>query len=229
MRRRSFLAALFLLLSACHTSATGQRRIVLIGDSTVADFPASSAPMTGWGQELRQSLHARAKVLNFAVPGSSTRRFAERHWPGVRSKLVAGDLLLIQFGHIDALPDASRHTEPYADYSTLLQLFIRESRKMGAHPVLVTPVARYKFKQGQLVDTHGSYPEAMRRVAIINDVLLIDLTQASSQVLKQLGESRARTWFMLTHDGHDEVHLNRTGANEVAGIVEKALVQARLL
>jgi lysophospholipase L1-like esterase len=100
---------------------------------------------------------------------------------------------------------------------------------MGAQPVLVTPVARYKFKQGQLVDTHGSYPEAMRKVATINGVPLIDLTQASSQALEQLGESRARAWFMLSHDGHDAVHLNRTGAYEVAGIVEKALIQARLL
>ena len=229
MRRRNFFAALFWLLSGCHTSATSQRRVVLIGDSTVADFPASSSPMTGWGQELRQILHTRARVLNFAVPGSSTRRFAERYWPGVRSKLVAGDLLLIQFGHIDALPDTTRHTEPFADYSMLLQQFISESREMGAQPVLVTPVARYKFEQGHLVDTHGNYPVAMRKIASINDVPLIDLTKASSQALEQLGESRARAWFMLSHDGRDAVHLNRSGALEVAGIVQKALVQAQLL
>jgi DNA sulfur modification protein DndE len=229
MRRRYFLAALFWMLSGCHSSATSQRRVLLIGDSTVADFPAASAPMTGWGQALRQILHTRAKVLNFAVPGSSTRRFAESHWPAVRSKLVPGDLLLIQFGHVDALPDTTRHTEPFADYSKLLQQFINESREMGAQPVLVTPVARYKFEHGHQVDTHGSYPVAMRKVASINVVPLIDLTEASSRALQQLGESRARAWFMLTHDGHDAVHLNRTGANEVAGIVQKALVQAQLL
>jgi DNA sulfur modification protein DndE len=205
-----------------------RRRVVLIGDSTVADYPVSDAPLTGWGQALRARLGSRATVINHAIPGSSTRTFASGHWQRVRSRLQNGDLLLIQFGHIDALPDPERHTEPDGLYRKLLLQFVSEAIAAGARPVLVTPVARYKFASGKLIDTHGKYLKVMREVGAEAGVLVVDLAQRSAEVIGQMGEGQARTWFMIAHDGHDEVHLTWAGANAVAAIVEAELERALL-
>lgn len=212
----------------CGAAARGVR-VVLIGDSTVADYPDSDAPLNGWGQALRSRLGSRATVFNHAVPGSSTRTFAGEYWPRVRSRLQNGDLLLIQFGHVDALPDPERHTEPDGLYRKLLLQFVTEAIAAGARPVLITPVVRYKFASGKLIDTHGMYLQAMRKVGAEAGVLVVDLAQRSAEAIGQIGEGQARFWFMIAHDGHDEVHLTAAGANAVAAIIEAELERAGIL
>lgn len=230
MRRRDFFGATILLPDVVFGSAQKRlQRVVLIGDSTVADYPVTRSPITGWGQVLRQRLRSYALVFDYAVPGSSTRWFAEHYWPRVRSKLLSGDLLLIQFGHVDALPDQSRHTEPYGAYQRFLLAFVKEARAVGARPILVTPVERYQFVHGHVIGSHGNYPDAMREVAQVNLVPLVDLTHASTQALERLGVNQARSWFMITYDGHDKVHLSPTGADAVAVLVEAALLQSGIL
>lgn len=213
---------------AC-SSAGRKIRVVLIGDSTVADYPVSDAPLCGWGQALRTRLGSRATVVNHAIPGSSTRTFADEHWPRVRSRLQNGDLLLIQFGHVDALPDPERHTEPDGLYRTLLLQFVTEAIAAGARPILVTPVVRYKFASGKLIDTHGMYLQAMRKVGVETGVLVVDLAQRSAEAIGQIGEGQARFWFMIAHDGHDEVHLTLAGANAMAAIVQAELERTGIL
>lgn len=232
-RRRvlSFLALLpgllLGLLSGGSAKSGALPRLFLIGDSTVADYPPAQAPLRGWGQSLREILRGRAQVLNFAVPGRSSRLFAEQHWPDVRAHLGPGDGLLIQFGHVDALPDPVRHTEAWGDYRDHLRRFVDEARARGARPVLVTPVARYAFSEaGAAIDTHGPYAEAMRALAAEAAVPLIDLARSSAQALESLGPERARAWFMLAHDGVDRVHLSQTGADAVARQVAAALPAA---
>lgn len=185
--------------------------------------------MTGWGQALRERMRGRAAVANYAVPGSSTRLYFERHWPRVRAHLAPGDCLLIQFGHIDALPDPARHTEPDGQYPALLTTFISEARASGAQPVLITPVTIYPFGRSDMPDAHKRYSEAMRRLAPELGVPLIDLASLSAQAVARIGEEQARQWFMLSHDGHDTVHLTRVGAEAVADLVQEALEKAGIV
>lgn len=229
MNRRSFVIAGVTSIGIGCSTAERRMRVLLIGDSTVADYPVSDAPLTGWGQALRTRLGSRATVINYAVPGSSTRTFAREYWPGVRSHLQDRDVLLIQFGHIDALPDPERHAEPDGLYRKLLLQFVSETIAAGARPVLVTPVVRYKFASGKLIDTHGMYVRSMREVGAAAEVLVIDLAQRSAEAIGQMGEGQARTWFMIAHDGHDEVHLTLAGANAVAAIVEAELERTGIL
>ena len=74
--------------------------ILLAGDSTVADYPESQRPMTGWGQALRELFAPENVVVkNFAKPGATTKTFMEEGlWDDLRNAITPGDLVLIQFG-----------------------------------------------------------------------------------------------------------------------------------
>lgn len=171
-------------------------------------------------------MRGRAAVANYAVPGSSTRLYFERHWPRVRAHLAPGDCLLIQFGHIDASPDPVPHTEPDGQYRALLATFVSEARASGARPILVTPITVFPFGRGKMLEALERYSEAMRRLAPELGVALIDLASLSAQAVARLGEEQARQWFMLSQDGHDAVHLTRLGAEAVADLVQAALEKA---
>ena len=47
--------------------------IYLAGDSTVCDYKPEQAPMTGWGQALRDFCKPGVTVRNLAVGGRSTK------------------------------------------------------------------------------------------------------------------------------------------------------------
>lgn len=213
--RQLFTYACGSLLLAC-SPAKPLPRILLIGDSTVASYPPSRAPLAGWGQALATQLVHRAEVINFAQPGNSTRRFADEHWQSVFSKIVAGDTLLIQFGHVDAASDPSRQTAPDGLYRTLLTQFVTQAQAIGARAILVTPIAQCLFENGSARDPLAPYRESMRQVAMATGAPLIDLGRVSAQNLTQAGENQARLWFMAAHDGVDNIHLNADGAKVFA-------------
>lgn len=212
MQRRSFLAAAYGPLLAACSPAKPLPRILLIGDSTVASYPPSRAPLAGWGQALATQLAHRAEVLNFAQPGNSTRRFAAEHWQKVRSKIVAGDTLLIQFGHVDAASDPSRQTAPNGLYRTLLTQFVVEAQASEVSPILVTPISQCIFENGRVCDQLGPYRVVTRQVALATGAHLIDLGLVSAQHMTQVGENKARHWFMAAYDEVDNIHLNLAGA-----------------
>jgi lysophospholipase L1-like esterase len=56
-------------------------RIVIVGDSTVSDYPPTR-PDRGWGQFVEERFQAGAvRVINLAVPGRSTQTFiGEGRW-----------------------------------------------------------------------------------------------------------------------------------------------------
>ena len=228
MQRKLLLYFVLCFLPIYSQTAFGQR-IVLIGDSTVSDYPKSRAPLTGWGQSLRKIIGERAKVINLAVPGSSSLFFYKNYWDSALSKIKAGDFILIQFGHVDASADPSKHTDPNHTFPSLLIQYINEAKLVGAHPILVTPVARYRFVHGKVVDTHGDYLKNIRRVADSMQVPLIDLAHLSAESIDHLGEKNARKWFMLNYDGQDKDHLSEIGADAVAFIVESALIDLAIL
>lgn len=223
---RRHLLAIAATLLACHAipSATRLPRLFLAGDSTVSDYPFWDWPEAGWGQGLRQALRGRAEVLNRAVPGMGTRRFLREVGSALWSDLAPGDALLVQFGHIDALPDTPRHAS-LTDYQAALAHIVQMARAQGAQPVLVTPVAMCRFARGRVIRTLAPYAQAMLQVAQTLGVPWIDLAEMSAQRMEQIGEAAARSWFMVAHDGHDTIHLSRAGALAMGAMVEDALVR----
>ncbi|MEP6833616.1 MAG: rhamnogalacturonan acetylesterase [Gemmatimonas sp.] len=222
--------ALFAFVSAPSAPLT----VYLVGDSTMADKPdPRHNPERGWGQALPAFFDSGVVVKNHAVNGRSTKSFiAESKWDSVRRVLRPGDYVFIQFGHNDEkIEDTTRYAAPNGAYRNNLLRFIRETRAARAVPVLFTPIVRRQWSAtGELTNTHGEYPDAVRAVAKQQGVLLIDLEQLTAELLKVYGVEKSKALFVFTTEGQfpafptarsDNTHLSPAGAALVAQIAAK--------
>ena len=217
-----------------------QITIYLAGDSTMAEKLPTKRPETGWGEFLQQGFDAeKVRVENHAKNGRSTRTFiSEGLWQEIVSKLKPGDYVFIQFGHNDESKEKVDRYTPPADYRANLLRMVNDVRARNATPVLLTPVMRRKFDaQGNLVDTHGEYPDIVRRLATELKVALIDMHRASAKILQQYGEETSRKLFLQLEPGensnypdgvHDNTHFNPTGAEIMAGLAIQGVRDAKL-
>ena len=197
----------------------------LCGDSTMCDYGPELAPRTGWGQAL-PTLVRHVRVRNCAASGRSSKSFIdEGRLDAIRPCLRPGDLLLIQFGHNDEMPDAERATTPEVTYPAYVSQYIDAALEAGAEPVLLTPIARRRFDgQGRLVSTHGAYPDAMRALAARRGVRLLDMERSTEALLRELGEEGSKALFNWQAPGHpnypegvqDDTHLCLMGATQLA-------------
>ena len=200
----------------------------LCGDSTMADYSADRAPMTGWGQKLQALISEPVYVENCAVCGRSSKSFiAEKRLNMIELCLRAGDRVIISFSHNDEKPDPERHTEPRVTFPEYLGMYIDAARRHGAEPILVTPIARRRFTdQGAPIPTHGEYPSAMRDLAVYRGVRLVDLESATMEMLAEEGIEGTKEVFCHVPAGHpnypdglkDDSHLQERGAVRIAGL-----------
>ncbi len=209
----------------------------LAGDSTMADYPPERLPMQGWGAKLSLFLEKEACVVNEAACGRSSKSFVdEGRLDRILRVIGEGDVLLIQFGHNDGKDDPERHTSPWTTYAETLKRYLDGARERGAHPVLVTPIARRYFDaDGLLTPTHGDYPRAMEALAQRERVTLVDLAGRSASAFKEMGPQHSKRWFVQLRRGEhphypngimDDTHLNEYGAQAAAGLVAQALAAA---
>ncbi len=210
-----------------------------IGDSTMANKKAAVYPETGWCQVLEDYLDPSVRVKNHAVNGRSTKSFLEEgRWNRVLDSLKAGDRVFIQFGHNDQKEyDTTRFTTPFGSYTANLKRFIEESEEKGAMPVLFTSIVRRKFEDhGRLIDTHGDYPVAVRKIAEEMNVPLVDLQKLTEEWIGSLGDEASRSMYVWTEPDQqypegrqDDTHLSETGAREVARMALKECVSQKLI
>lgn len=206
-------------------------RIFLAGDSTVTDQPRE--PYAGWGQMLPVFFGPRAVVANHAESGLALASFrGGRRLDKILSQLRPGDFVLIQFGHNDqkAKGDAAG---AFAGYTTALEEFVEAIRKRAGRPVLVTSVARRRFDDaGQVVESLGDFPEAVRRVAAARDVPLIDLNAMSKRLYQALGAEGSKALFLHVPAGvypgqsepiRDDTHFSNYGGYEIARCVVEGI------
>jgi DNA sulfur modification protein DndE len=228
------LGGLLALAAAAH-AASAPPRIFMAGDSTMANKPLD-LPERGWGMALEAFFVDGVKVHNHAMNGRSTKSFIDE---GRGAKLVAelraGDFVIIQFAHNDEKKeDSKRYTDPATSFRDNLRRFVADVRESKATPLLATPVCRRKFDAaGQLVPTHGEYPDAVRAVATETGVALLDLEKATAAWLQEAGDEPSRRYFMWIAAGShpkipegrkDDTHFVEAGARAVA---ELAATQIR--
>ena len=198
--------------------------IYLAGDSTVCDYKPEQAPMTGWGQALRDFCKPGVTVRNLAVGGRSTKSFQdEGRWKKLLAQLKPGDFVLIQFGHNDEkAKSADRYTVPGGTFDANLKKFVNETREKGGTPILMNSIVRRNFpangiaaaqtddrqktwKKGlenypaegdTLVDTHGDYRIAPRNVAEEMGVAFIDMNTLTHELVQGLGRENSRMLYM---------------------------------
>jgi lysophospholipase L1-like esterase len=186
--------------------------VYLAGDSTVTDQPTE--PWNSWGQMLPRWFKPGVAIANHAESGESLGSFlGEKRLDKIMGIIKPGDYLFIQMGHNDE-KEKGANAGAYKSYTQRLKQFVTAARDHGALPVLITPVQRRRFdKSGKVEDTHGDYPDAVRKVAAEMNVPLIDLTAMSTELYQAWGPDASKAGFQ------DGTHHNNYGSYEIAKLV----------
>ena len=230
-----------------------KRKVHTIGDSTMSEYKPAATPKRGWGMYLQAFFNTDSvEVNNRGKSGASTRTFYETEnlWPSVKQQMHAGDYLFIQFAHNDekckgedvyvenaklraegkdTLTDM-RGTEPNTSYKEFLRTYIREARKMGVTPILMSPICRAYFKDGKINDEgrhvlaeNKNYVRSMREVAEETGVPFLDMTARSQELYEQLGKD-----FCMAHyfNCGDKTHTSTEGGMAIASLAYELISQA---
>jgi lysophospholipase L1-like esterase len=210
--------------SAADKSAQTPLKIVLVGDSTVCNYPATR-PERGWGMYIQEYFQPGTVVVsNLAASGRSTKTFIkEGRWD--KALAQKPDYVFIQFGHNDShSPDKPEATDAATDYKVYLRKYIDDSRAIGATPILVTPMVRRTFNADDtLKDDLQRYADAMKDVGTDKKVPVIDLHASSKKLVEQLGPVKV---LDLANKQGDATHFNEKGARAMAQLVMQELPTA---
>jgi len=208
-------------------------RIFLAGDSTMTD--QANEPYVGWGQAFPLFIGERAVIANHAESGRALRSFQGEHrLDKILSQLRKDDFVLIQFGHNDQ-KEKGEGVGAFTTYAKRLRDYLDAIQAKGGKPVLVTAVARRRFDdKGQVTESLGDFPEAVRRVAKERSIPLVDLNTSSKQVYQALGVEKsklallhfpAKTFPGQTDPLRDDTHFSAYGAYEMARCVTEGIRQ----
>jgi lysophospholipase L1-like esterase len=234
---RTLCAALLLTSPAAPAEeAPAAKRIILVGDSTVAS-------KSGWGDAFAKHCKPGVECLNMGRGGRSSKSYRdEGHWQKVLD--AKPDWVLIQFGHNDQPGKGpKRETDAKTTFRENLLRYIAEARAIGAKPVLVSSLTRRNFNaQGKIDAGHlesgddaqaggkrpdflNDYVEAARAVAAERKVPLIDLNARSIEQMNQLGPEAAAVFDAKSKDPAkpDKTHLSAEGAMKTADLVAEEI------
>ena len=213
-------------------------KIYICGDSTAATYTPEEAPITGWGQMLREFV-GDVQVENRAMGGRSTKSFlAEGRLQKIETEIQPGDLLLIQFTHNDTSDLVWRHTDPWTSFYHNLEIYVDTAILRQARPVLLTPICRRYWRNGGLLASHDDYPEVIRVLAAQRGVPLIDMYEKSVELVRSLGDKESRKLYMHVDKGiypaypvgnADDTHTQRAGAQTYARMVAEDLKRYGLI
>lgn len=170
--------------------------LFVVGDSTVENYTASSFPdRKGWGQVIGEYLKENITVENHAEGGRSSKSFiTEGRMVPIMSKMEAGDYLILQMGHNDRKTDAYYNTDSETTFKDMITKYINMARQKGAHVILVTPPTQLVIKdtyEGFDYNGNGNgikpYAEAMKDVALANNIPYVDLYEYTKTEFADLG------------------------------------------
>lgn len=217
-------------------------KILLAGDSTVANCPTSEYPMSGWGAQLAPRTYRWGTVHNVAKGGASTESFRDEGlWAALLGIAGPDDLVLIQFGHND---QKRQHLAARTGYAANLRTMVGDVRSAGAAPVLCTSVERRHFldspSSGAAAGEAGleasldDYPDVVRELGLELAVPVIDLNAWTRELYLRLGTEDSKALFCHFEPGEhahwpdglaDNTHFSQEGAALVAGEVARQLEQ----
>ena len=209
-------------------------KIILLGDSTCSPRMPESRPETGWGEILPEFVREGWTVSNHAVGGLATKDAISRGlFQAALDEVSSGDVVLIQFGHNDSKKeDPSRFSDPWSGYVVNLVYMAEKVRKKGAFPVILTSIARRRFENGLVADTHGDYPAAAKAAAHQAGCPAVDMSVPTMIFLQREGEEASRGYFMNFPAGLypgfpdgsvDNTHLTEKGARWISSLVRDLL------
>jgi len=213
-------------ISALTVTEVSCPTIYIAGDSTVtdqaADYPyAPGTSYSGWGQMLPAFLNNDIGVSNHSHSGLTTESFRkEGHYTLIHQYSKPRDFFFFQFGHNDQKLEELKAREGY--WNNLFR-YIRECRDKGAHPVLVTPVARNSWKgnDGSYNDLLKDYADACLEIGKQTEVPVLDLHKISMDFIRDKGLEKVKGYFYP----NDFTHNNDFGAYKMAQFVSEEIVR----
>lgn len=226
LKRLLLIALLASTASLRGADASGHKlKIVLIGDSTVAD-------RSGWGLGFKQFVDTnKAEVINCALGGRSSMSFMrEGHWTNALA--LHGDYYLIQFGHNNEPGKPGRSTD-MPTFIVNMKQYVDDTRAIGAKPILVTPLTRRQWDKnnpGKIKSSLAPYAEDVRQIAAEKHVPLVDLHARSIELCESWGKEKclefSPTKVVNGKTVYDGTHLNDKGRVLFARLVVDELRKA---
>jgi len=211
--------------------------LFLVGNSTMRTGTLGNGDngQWGWGYYAHQYFDEnKITVENQALGGTSSRTFYTKLWADVKKGIKAGDWVIIELGHNDNGPfDSGRARasikgisatdslnvtiketgvkETVYSYGEYMRRFIRETRALGAHPILMSLTPRNAYDgQGnnrhvtRVNETFGLWA---KQVAEEMDCPFVDLNEISAQKYDEMSEWKFNYHFYLDH-----IHTSAFGA-----------------
>jgi rhamnogalacturonan acetylesterase len=206
--------------------------IWLIGDSTVK---IGSVGQRGWGDELGPFFDpAKINIVNRAIGGRSSRSFqTEGHWDDILKTLKAGDFVVMQFGHNDALSAktlgrgttkgngedtqegvniVTGQSETIHSYGWYLRQVITTAKAKGAISIVCSPVPHNSWHKDSTTlkranTTHGLWA---KQAAEQEHALFVDLNEISARGYEKIGPSAVAPFFAdkVTHTTPEGARFN---------------------
>ncbi|CAN8101259.1 unnamed protein product [Discula destructiva] len=228
MFKLAFYAACCIVTVATPSLAQTLR---ICSDSTAANYAKDNAyGLQGWGYYIHNYLDI--PVDNRARNGRSTRSFiADGFWDELLSATKAGDSVVVEMGHNDALdPTKSvrgtlrgiggdsltvNGTKVYT-FGAYLRRMIADVQARDAVPIISGMVNRNTWSKGVL-QADWPFADWAKQVAEAEGVAYVDHTAYSVALFGAMGEAKADKYFP-----NDHTHTNPAGADLNA----KSFVQA---
>jgi len=188
----AFLAAMLLQTAAAMPPADppvariNPSKIILVGDST-------TQVNSGWGGSFCATrVTGFAACVNLGRGGRSSKSYrAEGSWnlaiAEMKTPGYANIWVMIQFGHNDQPGKPGRSTDLATEFPANLRRYVEDVRAAGAKPILVTPLTRRFFRNGEITRDLDPWAEAVRKVAKDMNVPLIDLNARSAAIVQAVG------------------------------------------
>lgn len=204
-------------------------RVWIAADSIAAvhgKSSSSSQPVYGWGELFADYFNNSFVLNNTALSSRSTKSFTkESNYKTIINGMKPGDYLLISFGHNDERPALELYTDPSGDSEVtgsfkwyLKTQYINPAIRAGVMPVLISPVVRRYFLNGELVtQLHTPYATAMEE---LKDeyakqgitIYYIDLHHKMMDLYRELGEEGTLALHAMSSGIPDNTHFSKEGA-----------------
>lgn len=223
--------------------------LFLVGNSTMRTGTKGNGDNGQWGWGFFAHNYfdeSRISVENQALGGTSSRTFYNQLWPDVKKGIKAGDWVIIELGHNDNGPfDSGRcratirgisatdslvvtlkegpnqgKQETVWSYGEYMRKFVRETRALGAHPILMSLTPRKS--DGKPVRVNETFGLWTKQVAEEMNVPFIDLNEISAQKYEQMTPWKVNYHFYL-----DNIHTSKFGAELNARSAAEGLMASK--
>lgn len=193
-KRLLFLLSAVLMLWSIGVQA--QKKVHMLGDSTMAWYDENITGERGWGMYFGTFLTNGWTSVNYAKGGRDSRGGYNELWQNAKGNVQPGDYVIIQFAHNDgkyngidnlelqayyngagdtnnanAVKSDGRGTTPTTTYKECLTQIVNAVKEKGAIPILVSAVCRCNFDSNNKITRSARHDLGGKYDAIVDGQL----------------------------------------------------------